>query len=461
MLVNLVIILNWFILWYFIFLSFTYLFLLIVSIPEILFQSMETEICRIITLIKSHSFPPITIIISTYNEERIILQNVLSIINNAYPNTHIIIVNDGSTDTTLKKLIDQFELYPIAPFIRQQIKTISEIKGYYLSKLYKNLIVIDKEHTDKSDSLNMGINATHSSLFMTVDADTILEPDAISRIIYYFLTQANTLAVGGSVYILNKNKIKDGRIINPKISLNPLLVFQACEYLRSSLFNRTGWNTLGGALSYSGTCSLFRRHAVVKVGGFETNNLAQDFEIITHLHEYWREHHYDYHIGYTPATVAWTDVPETLKKYWKQRYIWQYYSLHSLMIHRKMLFNPKYGIVGLFTFPFFLFIEVLGAIVEFLAYLSILMSWLLGIIDYNWTVLFFVICLGFSVFLTMATTLINYITFNEYKKLRDLIWILSFSVIEIFGFRQFNVTCRVYATVCFFKDRLLHGSNAA
>lgn len=455
MLIKIISTLNWIILWYLIILSLVYLTLFIFSIPEVLNRFKENQICHIRSLFRAHSFLPVTIIVSTYNEEKTILDVVFSIINNDYPNTHIIVVNDGSTDDTMQKLLAEFDLVKIIPFSLKRVDTKGPVEGYYVSKLYPKLTVIDKQHTDKSDSLNVGLNATHTPLFMTVDADTLLEKDAVSMIVYYMLNTSHTIAVGGSVYILNDNTYENGKITKRNVSLNPIVMFQLCEYLRSFLFSRSGWNRLGGALCYSGTCTLFMYHAVVEVGGFQIHNKAQDFEIITHLHEQRLASHKHYHIGYTPAAVSRTIVPQTLKRFWKQRFDWQYYSLESLFSHLNMLFNAKYGIVGLFTYPFFLFGEILGGVVEFFAYASVIITWSLGILDAKWAILFFTVSIGFSVFLTIATALINYITFNEYRKLQYLLYIWFYCIVENFGFRQYNAACKAYATICFVKDKLL------
>lgn len=455
MLIKMIYALNLTILWYFILLSFGYIILLIASIPDIIFTFKQAEIGNVISLLRSHTLPPVTAIIPAYNEEKNVLETVNSILNSAYPNIHAIVINDGSTDQTLENLITTFHLYKVIPIIPQKIKTVSAVKGYYRSKIYKNLVIIDTDHSDKSDCLNVGVNACRSPLFATIDADTLLvEPEAISNIVFSMLTKPHTVAVGGAVYILNGCTFKNGQIIEAKMSYNLVTALQTCEYLRSFLFSRSGWNILGGTLCYAGAFTLFDKQAVLKINGFDVNNIAMDFEIIAHLQATRFEHQYPYRISYTPASIAWTDVPETFKSYWHQRVNWQSGSLQSLMKYKRLLFNPKYQIVGFVTYPFFLFGEILGAIVEFTAYILILASWYMGILDVYGAILFFIICWGFVAFITMATTLMSFITFNKYRRLKDLIWMMLLVVVEQFGFRQFSVLNRVYATLQFFWKRL-------
>lgn len=454
MLHELLIFLNWFILWYFIILSMGYIALLISSMPDILKRFKESDIGNINSLMNSLALPTVTVIIPAFNEEDNILETIYSIIKCRYPNIFIIIVNAGSTDNTLQKLIDTYQLEKVTPILQNNVKTLDTCRGYYISQMFNHITVIDKPNRDKSDALNMGLNACRTPLFLSVDADTIVEPEAISSIVFYMLSHPNTIAVGGAVYILNGCTFKGGQIIEEKMSLYPIYAFQTCDYLRSFLFNRSGWNNLGGALCYAGAFTLFKLQPVIDVGGYRLNNLSQDFEIITHLHARQRENKIPYQIRYTPSAAVWTDVPGTLKGYWKQRYNWQYYTLQSLMPYLRMCFNPKFGIIGIFTYPFYLFWETLGAIVEFIAYLLILLSWYLGTLDPVWTILFFIVCWGFSIFLTMATTLMNSITFNKYGRISDIAWILFYSTIEVLGFRQFNVICRVTATVRYFWDQI-------
>lgn len=454
MLLSLVITINWFILWYLVILSLGYLVLFCVSVPGILLRSKETAVFKLSALLKTHMTPHLTIIVPAYNEEESILDAIYSILRSDYTNIDIIVVNAGSTDNTLEKLIAEFDLIPVTPFVHDDLKTVGKIRGHYISRFLLNFTVIDKEHTFRSDTLNVGVNACRTALCMTLDADTLLEPSAISRAIFYMLVQTHTISIGGGLYILNGCTVKEGQIVDTKMPPSFIYGFQACEFMRSFLFARAGWNAFGGSLSYAGAFTCFQRDILIKLGGFEAYNLAQDFEITTHMQAYRHEKKLPYTISFTPAAIGFTDVPGTLKTYWQQRFNWQYWSLHSLLKYKKMLFNPQYGLTGFFTYPFFLFGEILGVVVEFVAYIMIFLSWYLGILDRYWVLLLFILCWGFVSFLTMATAFINFLTFQVYQRYRDLLLMLFYIFIEIFGFRQFNVACRAYATLRYCWDKL-------
>lgn len=423
-------------------------------------QYKREKITNISDLMGSTLMPDVTVLIPVYNEEEFILQTIYSVLNSDYKNVYITIINGGSTDNTLNIIISEFNLYPIAMATPKEIKTQGNIHNYYISNTYKNIVLIDKSYADKSDNLNAALNFCVTPLYLTVDADTLIEKDAISKIIFYMIKNPHTVIAGGAVYILNGCIYKKGEMIEPRISRNPIYGFQTTEYMRSFLFNRTGWNMLGGALCYSGTFTLFQYDPVLRLGGYQRDNLAQDFEVVTHIQAASREKKYPYKVSYTPLAAVWTDAPGNLKSYWRQRFNWQYGILLSLDTHKKMLLNPHYGIVGLFTYPFYLFGETFGAVVEFTAYVCAFISWYTGIINLYWLYAFLLICWGFFSFITMATVVLHIISINYYKRTSDLIWIIFLTVIENFGFRQFSVTCRLYATLRYYFDKIFKIKNS-
>ncbi|MBV9575067.1 MAG: glycosyltransferase family 2 protein [Gammaproteobacteria bacterium] len=450
MLVSTIVMLNGFILIYLVIFSAGYTFLLLMSVRNVLLRFEEVQIGDVLDLMHSHALPPVTVIIAAYNEEEFILETVNSVLKSTYEKTHIMIVSDGSTDQTLPKLIETYELYKIHCVVPSIIKGTSEIFGYYISNKYHNITLIDKAHRCKSDSLNIGLNACRTPFFITVDADSIVEPDAISELVFYMMTREHAVAVGGSIYILNSCDYGDGEIKKEILPRKYVEGVQACEYLRSFLFNRAGWNPIQGALSYSGTATLFEHKAILDIGGFDLENPSNDFEVIINLHAQRKHAEIPYQIGFSAAAGVWTDVPVTLRQFWNQRTNWQIGMMRSLLRHKYMLFNSKYGLVGLFHYPFYLFGETLGAVVEFAAYVLLFLSWYLGIFSTYVVILFFVLCLGFITLLTIATVLMNLISYNKYGGLQDLSRILFYVLTEPIGFRQFSVVCRVLATIKYF-----------
>jgi len=450
-----IIIISRIILVYFILLGIGYTFLLLVSLPDIFRKFRKIERGNITDLIEKEELVPATVIMPAYNEENRIINAIESVINSKYKNTKLIIVNDGSTDGMMDLLIKRYSMYETPVIVQQKIATEACIKRYYESSKFPNIVIIDKEHSNTGDSINLGLNACRTPIFMTVDADTILEPEAISRIIFTFLSNSHCIAVGGAVYPLNCNELEEGKFIRePHLPQRFVSAIQTLEYIRSFLFGRSGWNAMGGSLAFAGAFTLFETKAVLEVGGYDHNNFSQDCEIVTRLHEYMISKGYPYSIRFTPNAFAWTEVPETFTRFWVQRNHWQRGLMCSFFRHFNMFFNPKYGCIGLFTYPFFIFFEVLCAVVEFTAYVVLAVGLAMGILAWPTILLFIILAWAYAGFLTMATLFVNGITFNVYKRKMDIFRIFALVIFEMLGFRQFHATCKFFGFWHYFFNRL-------
>lgn len=446
---TIIICVNKFILIYFIILSGLYLMLLFGAIPDIFHRFRENKIGKIFSIVKTNSTIPLSMIIPTYNAEKTILDCIESVLKSDYANIKIIIVNDGSTDNTFNLLNEKFKFSRVPIILNQKVKT-KPVNKLFVSEVNAHIVYIEKENGGTGDALNVGFNAVETPFFCTLDADTIIEKDAISKLMYSILSISHSVIVGGAVYILNDCDYRDGEMLNLRISNNPVVALQVCEYLRSFLFGRSGWNAYNGSISYAGALTLFETKAVVDVGGFDINNPAQDAEIIAKVHHYMIEHKYPYRISFNPSAFAYTEVPSNLVSYWKQRVKWQWGLLRSYFKHINMLFNPKYKLIGFFTYPFFLLVEALGPIVEFSAYLFFILGIAFSVVQPIYGLLFILVAFGFVLFLTMANFLISIVTFNRFHRPSDLIKMFFLVMLETFGFRQYYTVARVYGTLVYF-----------
>lgn len=443
------------IIWYFLFVNLAYIILLITSIPDLYIRFKESMLGNVDFFIRSKSMPPVTAILPAYNEEADLIETIKSLLKSEYPNLQIIIVNDGSEDGTMEKLFAHLELTRIYPIIMQKIKTIASVNNFYISIKHPNITVIDKEHSGKSDSLNIAINACTTPLFVSIDADTIIEPKAIPILVFSMLSQPHTIAEGAAIYILNGCEVQDGELRNIKMSSAPLVVMQTCEYLRAFLFGRTGWRIFRGPLILSGACTLFERQAVIEAGGYLKNAPGEDMEIIVSMHERMRANKYPYRIGYTFSAAAWTNVPTDMNDLWGQRDRWHRGLIDSLMHHKKMFFNPKFGATGIVAYPFQFFAEFLGPIVEFFGYVAVIIAMYFNIIDWQFAILFFIATWGFATIMTLGVTLISMVSFNKYQRLRDILVLFFIVIFESLGYRQVLSLCRVIATFRYFIKNLI------
>lgn len=438
--------LNVSIIWYFLIVNIGYIFLLLNSLHDIWNRFKESTLGDIGLCIGFKSLPPVTALIPAYNEEECIIDTILSLLNSTYPNLRLIVINDGSDDNTLALLKKIFQLVRISPVVGKKIQTIAQVKNYYVSQQYPNLTIIDKEHNGKSDSLNIGINATTTPLFLSIDADTLVEPESISRLVFAMLSQPHTIAEGGAIYVLNGCEYADGKLIKVRMPYSPLISMQACEYLRAFVFGRTGWKPLRGPLVLSGALTLFERQPVIEIGGYRRGSPGEDMEIILHLHERMRANKFPYRIGYSFYSAAWTHVPTNMNDLWAQRDRWHQGLIDSLFQHKRMFFNPRFGTTGMLSYPFQFFAEFLGPIVELLGYIAVIVAMYLNIINWQFAVLFFFATCGFATILTLGATLISLVSFNQYKRLRDVFWLLLLAAFENLGYRQLISLCRVTAT---------------
>src|SRR5205814_7212432 len=298
-----------------------YALLLVLSIPEIWEQTRLAEDEDFQRLMQSDALPPITILVPAHNESATIEASVTAILTLEYRSFEIIVVNDGSRDDTLEQLRHAFDLYEIPRVYPETIPT-KPLRALYRSRSRSRLLVLDKENGGKADSLNAAINASRFPLVIAVDADTLIEPDALLRLTRPFLLGHQIAAVGGTVRVANGCTVKDGRVIDARVPRRFLPGVQVVEYLRAFLFGRLGWNRLGGSLVISGAFGLFRKEYLHAIGGYRVSSVVEDLDLVVRLHRHLRQRHIAYEIPFIPDPVAWTEVPESGGVLSRQRERW-------------------------------------------------------------------------------------------------------------------------------------------
>lgn len=390
----------------------------------------------------SDSLPSITLIAPTYNEEATCVESVRAFLNLDYPNFEVLVVNDGSTDATLEELRNTFDLQP-APRPPTSDLPTEPVRQVYRSRIHPDLWVIDKENGGKADALNTGLNFCETSLFCAMDADTIVERKGLIRIIRPFLEDTSTVAVGGIVRVANGCTIRSGRIQNVSMPPGLLPKLQVLEYLRAFFFGRLGWDTLGAMIIISGAFGMFRREAVVDVGGYRTDSITEDLELVLRMHRRLREEGREYQIRFVPDPVAWTEVPSTLRGLDSQRDRWHRGMVDSMISHQRMLLNPRYGRVGLLAYPFFYFLETYGVILEFLGYAWFVVAFATGNLSAPIALAFFLLAFALGTALSLSAVAMEELSLHRYESTSDLFQLLFLSVLDSFGYRQLNAWWRV------------------
>jgi cellulose synthase/poly-beta-1,6-N-acetylglucosamine synthase-like glycosyltransferase len=399
---------------------------------------------------ESLATPPVTIIMPLWNEQDSAVASVRSALAADYPGLQVIVINDGSTDHTLERLIEGLSLVRADFIYRPQLNT-RPIEGFYVSSEVTNLVVVDKQHGGKPDALNTGINLCRTPYFCTLDADCVLEPDALLRLMRPVVSAPiNTVASGGIVRVLNGCEVKNGRVVKVELPRTSLERFQVVEYLRGFLFGRTGWDLLGGTLIVSGAFALFHRQTVASAGGFNSDTVTEDMELIVRLHRWARHQKRRIRMSFTSDPVCWTECPTSLRMLGRQRRRWQLGLCQTLARNLRMLFNPAYGAVGMVSFPFHLFIVGLGAVVEFLGYLSLPLLFWFHVALARLYAAFILLGLAYAMFLSVGSVLLEEITHRRYPRLCDLQVLLLYALLENFGYRQAELWFRVQGVARFF-----------
>jgi cellulose synthase/poly-beta-1,6-N-acetylglucosamine synthase-like glycosyltransferase len=448
---------NRYVIYYFTLLNGVYLLLFLVSLYEVVRFVRRTFFSDYEQILKSEMTWPISVIVPAHNEERSIVETVRSLLGVNYGQFEVVVVNDGSTDGTLKRLVDAFELKQTDRIYRKTLPT-GQVRGIFASLEVPNLIVVDKEWAGKADALNTGINVSRYPLFCSVDADSIIEENALLRVVKPFMEHPQEMvAAGGIVRIVNGCRVHEGRVVQIGLPNRALPIFQVVEYLRAFLGGRIGWSSLRSLLIISGAFGLYRKSEVIAVGGYDRWSETEDLELVLKLHEKLHRDRRKYRIVFVPDPVCWTEVPNTFRVLARQRNRWHRGLLMSLWRHKRMILNPRFGVIGTLALPYFLLFEMLGPFVEILGYIVVPAAYLMGLLNLDFFLLFLVLAVFFGVFLSVAAVLLEEISFRRYPGWEHLALLVIAGVVENFGYRQVLALFKVKAFFDFLRRRKAWG----
>jgi cellulose synthase/poly-beta-1,6-N-acetylglucosamine synthase-like glycosyltransferase len=384
-------------------------------------------------------FPGIAVLVPAYNEAATIEESLNALLSLNYPDSEIVVINDGSTDGTFSVLEEEFDLTPLDVPIPYEVPS-EPIQNVYRSKTHEALLVIDKENGGKSDALNAGLWMTEKELFCAVDSDTLIERDALLQIVRPFLRDPErAVASGGTIRVANDCEIENGQVQEVNLPKTGLPGLQVMEYLRAFYSGRLGLNRLRGLILISGAFGLFRSDYVREIGGYRHDTVTEDFDLVVRLHRYLTDRDLDYRVDFVPEPVAWTEVPSSRRILGRQRRRWYRGMIETLVTNRDMLFNRAYGRVGTVILPLFTAAEALGPLVEGLGYLLIPLAWYLGAFNIEFFVVFLLLTTGFGIFLSWFGIFSEVWSYNRYEHPQEIVRLLWYGVLENFGYRQWKV----------------------
>jgi cellulose synthase/poly-beta-1,6-N-acetylglucosamine synthase-like glycosyltransferase len=438
---------NDFMLAYFFVINLIYTLLLVISVRESRQLDRRIAFGGYDVILRSPLTLPVSVLMPAYNEESTIVEAVQSLRLQKYGEFEIVVVDDGSTDTTLDRLVAAFALEKVDRPLRLTLPC-GRLHGVYISRRVANLTVVSKENGGKADALNAGVNAARFPLVCAIDADALLERDALLRVVKPFMDRPReTVASSGIVRVANGCTVTDGTVKEVHAPRNHLAALQVVEYLRAFLTSRPGWSRLRSLFVISGAFGVFKKEAVLQVGGYRTDTVGEDMDLVLRLHRLYREHRERYRIVFLPDPVVWTEAPEDLRTLRRQRNRWHRGLLECLWASRRMIGRPKYGPIGLLGLPYNLVFEALGPLLEVCGYALLAVSIALGVVDAHFVVLFFLLAVGYGVLLSVAAVMLDQARSRRNGTPRDVARLLLFTVVENFGYRQLQAVWRAQATV--------------
>ena len=411
----------------------SYAGLVVLSLIEIQKYLKRQRYIDLRALLTSPYAPGITVVAPAYNEGLSIIDGVHSLLSLNYPKFEVVIINDGSTDHTLQKLIDEFQLEAIEYAYNEQIVT-QPVKQIYRSAnpAFFNLLIVDKVNgKSKADASNAGINVSSYPYFLCTDVDCIIHKDTLLKLIKPFIEEkTKVIATGAAIRISNSCDIKNGFMVKVKVPKGYLPLFQELEYIRAFLLGRMAWSKMNALMLVSGGLGMFDKEIAINAGGYDPKSFGEDMELITRMRIYMHNLKEKYLIKYIPESLCWTEVPANLKVFGSQRTRWSRGLAQNLWVHKKIMFNPKYGIFGMISFPYWLFFEWLAPIIEATGIIYYLYVVITGQINWEYAIILLIYVYTFSVMITIMAVLWDELTHKQYSSKMEVFKLCCAALVE-------------------------------
>ncbi|MFC6101615.1 glycosyltransferase family 2 protein [Olivibacter domesticus] len=394
-------------------------------------------------LVASSLTPGITVLAPAYNEGLTIIMNVRSLLTLNYPNYEVIIINDGSEDTTLLQMEEEFDLLLIDYAYNERIIT-QPVKGVYKSKnpAYSKLTVIDKVNgKSKADAVNAGINAANYAHFVCTDVDCVLHKDTLLELIKPVLQEEKkrVIAVGATLRLGNSCDFDHGVMIRMRPPRQLLARFQEVEYIRAFVMGKMGWSVLNSVPNVSGGLGLFDKEVAVSAGGYDHQSFGEDMELMIRMCRFSLDNGIDYVIHYLPKTLCWTEGPATIKVFMRQRTRWARGLAQLMYTHFSMVLRPKYKTMGMVVMPYNFLFELCAPLIEFIGILIYLFMALTGVVNWPYAVILLIFVYTYAVMITTFAILTDQLAFRYYKTWKEVLLLCTTPLMEFFIYHPLTV----------------------
>ena len=452
---NLVVGFNWFVLGYFLLLNTSQLVLIMIAAADVGSGLRWAASSGFDELFANPLTPGVSIVVPAYNEANGIAQSVRAMLTVRYPLHEVVVVDDGSSDDTFDVLRRTFGLVPVQRVPPGRIPLLGSVRAVWAASTGEPLTVVRKHNAGRrADALNAGLNYARHELVCMVDADSILEVEALLHVAKPFVDDPrHVVGTGGVIRTANGTRIERGQVVDVRAPRSWLVRIQIVEYLRAFLLGRTGWSRVGGLLIISGAFGLFRKDLVYEVGGLDPDSMAEDADLVTTLHRHLRRQRRAYRLVFVAEPVCWTEVPATRQVLARQRRRWSYGLGQLLWKFRGMVGNPRYRTIGLVALPFYLVFEALGPAVEVAGMLCVVAGLGLHLLNWPFIGLVALSSLGYGVLVSIAAILVEELTFHRYERWRDLLALMAAAVVENLGFRQLHSWWRLKGLLAVLRGR--------
>jgi cellulose synthase/poly-beta-1,6-N-acetylglucosamine synthase-like glycosyltransferase len=434
----------------------SYLAIALFSIGETRRYMQKNSFTDYRVLASSVHAPSVSILAPAYNEGMTIVENIRSLLSIYYVNLEVIVINDGSKDDSLQKMIQAYELERIDYFVDYKIQT-KEVRGVYKSRnpVYSKLLVVDKVNGGKADALNVGINISSNNYLVCIDVDCILEQDALLKMVKPFTEQTGEriIATGGVVRIANSCIIEDGRLVKVKLAEEYLPRMQILEYIRAFILGRMAWSRLNGLMLISGAFGAFDKEIAIKCGGYDHNTVGEDMELVVRMRRYMEERDEPYKVTYIPDPLCWTEAPSTFDILGRQRNRWTRGTIETLRFHKKMFFNPKYGLLGMLSYPYWFFFEMCAPVIEFFGFVCFFLFAAFGLLDWGFFFAYLLFIVSFGYLYSAFAIFMEVVTYNQYKRRVDILILLLTALTEPFYYHPFVVWSAIKGYIDYIRKK--------
>jgi cellulose synthase/poly-beta-1,6-N-acetylglucosamine synthase-like glycosyltransferase len=429
---------------YYLLCNLIYLVMLIMAFYTSALHQRRLESFRLEWIHSSVLSPPITMLVPAHNEEGSIRASVKPLLALDYPELQIVVINDGSADSTLEQLVQGFALREINALYVAHVPS-APLRALYRSTHHPRLLVVDKAAGgSKADALNAGLNAATSPYVCVVDSDSVLESDALLRIMMPILSESEkVVCAGGIVRVLNGSKIQDGRMTQVRLPRKPLEVIQVVEYLRAFLIGREAWAKLNMLTIISGAFGVFRTDLMRAIGGYRASSIGEDFDLVARMHRHMLEQRQEYRVQFVPDPVCWTEVPSDARSLGRQRARWQKGLLDVLWSNRDMLFRPRYGRIGWFALPYLWVFELMAPVIEMGGFVTIAWAACIGALSREFFLQFLLFGYAFATVISIGSVLQEEVTYKRYNDWKDVARLVSYCFLEHFPYRQMHMIWRL------------------